>query len=126
MACLLSGDLTQSTQWLAQAVAARPTHGRAHHLLALALVQLGATDPAAEHYARAVQLQPATDRIPALPARLAANFAEAGRYDQAARFAERALDLARRMGDTDLAHALESQLASYRQHRVPADAPGTN
>ncbi len=114
---ILTGDLAQSTRWLSEAVKLAPNHGRAHHSLALALANQGETDLAAEHYARAVQLQPDADRLPALPDRLAMNFAEAGRFPEAVTFAEKALALARRDGNAELARAIATRLASYRARR---------
>jgi len=114
---VLTGDLAQSARWLSEAVKLEPKHGRAHHSLALTLANQGETDAAAEHYAKALQLQPDTDQLPELPDRLAMNFAEAGRFPEAITFAEKALALARKAGNAELARAIQTRLESYRSQR---------
>jgi len=114
---VLAGDFAQSARWLSEAVQLEPKHGAAHHGLALALANQGETDVAAEHYAKALRFQPDMDRMPALPDRLAMNFAEAGRFPEAMAFAEKALTLARKAGDTELARAIQTRLESYRSQR---------
>jgi tetratricopeptide (TPR) repeat protein len=53
-------------------------------------------------------------REPSVLDALAAAYAEAGRFPDAVRTAERALDLARQQGDAALAVAIDARLASYR------------
>jgi tetratricopeptide (TPR) repeat protein len=83
----------------------------------LALANQGETDAAAGHYAKALQLQPETDQLPALPDRLAMNFAEAGRFPEAVGFAEKALALARKTGNDELARAIQTRLETYQSQR---------
>lgn len=60
---------------------------------------------------------------------LGAAYAAAGRFDEAVRAAERALDLASRAGDAALAAEVRARLSLYRSRRafigpLPADPPG--
>jgi len=65
---------------------------------------------------RAVRLS--GGREPSILDALAAAYAEVGRFPDAVRTAERALDLARQQGNAELAVALDARLALYRS-RAP-------
>ncbi len=107
----------QAAAHLEQAVQLDPSHAEAHYYLALVLAMQGQIDRPLKHYAEAVKLKPGVDRFPTLHDHLAANYARAGRFGEAARSAERALRLARAGGLGDLARSIEARLERYRQNR---------
>jgi hypothetical protein len=67
---------------------------------------------------RAVELDGAQN--PGLLDTLAVTYASAGRFADAVASAERALELARAQGDSEMAVEIERNLASHRAGRDPA------
>lgn len=115
MALLLQGNATASAQHLERATTLKPANGRAHHCLAFALAHLGRVDEAAQRYARAIQLQPELDQTPELPDLIASVYAKAGRTAEAIGQATKALELARKSGNTELASQIKQRLEQYRR-----------
>jgi len=110
----------QAANALAAAVQASARHAPARYYLAMALATLGRAEPAAGHYAAAVQLNPKGDRLPGLHDRLAMHYARTGAFDRAVAHAERAVAIARAAGDETLARQFAGRLSAYRQGRLPA------
>jgi tetratricopeptide (TPR) repeat protein len=116
MALCYNRQFQESAVHLSEAVRLDPNSAKRHYGLALALAAGGKIDETLTHYSKAVSLRPDVDRSPTLHRRLAMNFAKAGRFDQAASSAERALYLARASGNQDFARQIEQELQFYRQN----------
>ena len=84
------------------------------YLLALALACQGGIENAVQHYSQAVALQPGVDTSFTLHEMLGDNYAKAGRWPEAIRSAEHALQLARSTGKNDLADRVNARLLRYR------------
>ena len=67
------------------------------------------------HYSKAVKLRPDVDISPALHYLLAMHYAEARRFREAILSAEKALELARAVGEKQLAAKIKKQLELFKQ-----------
>jgi Flp pilus assembly protein TadD len=99
---------------LSQAVTLKPDDAQAHYKLAEALAQQKHPGQAIEHYSKAVSLEPQVDTSPLLNHLLAAYYAEARQFHEAASHEEKALDLARAAGYEKLAQEFEKWLKVYK------------
>ena len=97
-----------------EAVRLKAGQAEAHYLLALALACQGDIENAVQHCAKAKAIQPSIDTSVTLHESLAENYAKAGRWDDAIRSAEHALEIARAAGKDDLAGRIEARLLRYR------------
>ncbi|MGB2819417.1 MAG: tetratricopeptide repeat protein [Phycisphaerae bacterium] len=122
-ALLLKGDARGAGALLAQAADLAPDNAAIHYRLAVALAAQGQIDEPLGHYTKAVGLDPKIDRSTSLHQFLAANYARAGRFDEAVACANRALAMARAAGKTDLARRIEGQIQLYKQNS-PSPRPG--
>jgi len=68
-----------------------------------------------QHYQKAVKLKPGVDRSPTLHYLLGMKYAEARRFHEAILATQRALDLARAVGDENFMQEISKRLALYRQ-----------
>ena len=80
----------------------------------------GGTDDALEQRAKAVALRPEIDSSVALHELLAENFAKAGRSDDAIRWAEHALNLARASSNNEALRRINARLQRYKTNNPPA------
>ena len=87
-----------------------PDNSTLHYRLALSLALRGDLEQCRTHYSRAVALDPAVDTSVRLHDALSLNYAKAGRVQDAIRSAERALELARASGKTDLTSTIAERL----------------
>ena len=109
------GRLDEAIQHLKQAVEAKPYYFIARANLALALSVTGRFAEAIPHQEEAVKL-PGGDN-PMQLGFLASLYAKTGRFADAVTTTRKALDLATRAGDTNLAAELQSDLAAFEsQH----------
>ncbi|HCO92644.1 MAG TPA: hypothetical protein DIU00_01625, partial [Phycisphaerales bacterium] len=108
-------NLDQAVRHLSQAVQLKPDDAQAHYKLALTLAQQQQPGRAVSHYAKAVSLEPLVDTSPLLNHLLAAHYAEARRFRQAASHEEKALKLARAAGYDKLAKEFEKWLKAYKE-----------
>jgi tetratricopeptide (TPR) repeat protein len=108
--CLQLRRYEEASTHLAESVRLAPSNPEAHYLLGLALALQGQTDPVEQQCAAAMALKPQIDTSVTLHEILAANFAKAGRLDDAIRSAERALELARATGNAELAQRMAAGL----------------
>jgi len=105
----------EANSHLSRAIALKPDDAQAHYQLAMALIQNRQPDQAIVHYAKAVSLEPQVDTSPLLNHLLATHYAEIRRFREAASHEERALDLARAIGDSRLVQEFERLLRVYKQ-----------
>ena len=119
-ALLFARRFNEAATCLSAAVRLDPKKADAHYLLAMALAAQRRLEEAVRHYSIAVRLKPDVDTSPALHQLLGANYAQRGQFDEAAKSAQKALDLARAAGKEDLARKIEAQLDSYRQRQLRA------
>jgi Flp pilus assembly protein TadD len=105
---------TDAARELEESVRLDPANAEAQYLLALALAGLGEADRAAAHCAKAVALRPDLDTSVVLHELLGEAYAKAGRFEEAIRSAEHALQLARAAGKNDLAERIQARLQRYR------------
>jgi tetratricopeptide (TPR) repeat protein len=113
-ACAQLNRFPEAATHLKKAVRLDPSHARAHYLLALVLASQGLAAEAVEYYEKAVTLQPAIDSSVNLHTLLADIYARAGRFEDAVRSAERALQLARKAGKQDAAKEITARLERYK------------
>lgn len=106
--------LAEASAQLREAVRLDSANAEVHYLLALALAGQGHVEEVVQHHAQAVALQPKIDSSVALHELLSANYAKAGRLDEAIRSAEHALKLARAAGKDDLVERINARLTRYR------------
>jgi len=90
-----------------------PDHFGAHAQLGLALLSSRRIDEASVHLRRAAELAPQRSESPRIMRMLALGYADEGRFPEAALAAQRALELARGVGDLDLSEQCSRELASY-------------
>jgi len=100
----------KALEHLREAIRLRPDYAEAHSNLGIALIGAGETAAGVKEFEEAVQLKPDVTGY----ANLAMAYAQAGRPEQAVAFAERALQLARTQGHTELAKQLEDWLKQVR------------
>ena len=117
-ALLLKVRPREAAVHLSTAVRLDPNHPGAHYLLALALAGQRETEQARTHYAKAVSLKPSVDTSPALHYLMAANYARAGRLDEAVASAQKALELAQAAGKNDFAQEIKRKLQSYKRQKA--------
>jgi tetratricopeptide (TPR) repeat protein len=118
-ALLGKGQVREGAAQLTAAIQVAPGYADAHYLLALVLASQGDTDAVVEHYSKAVALNPALDTSVNLHDLLGANYAKAGQFQNAARSAQKALQLARSAGDTARARQIEGKMQLYQKGQVP-------
>jgi tetratricopeptide (TPR) repeat protein/Tol biopolymer transport system component len=99
---------------LSQSVTLKPDDAQAHYKLAEALAQQKRPGQAIMHYSKAVSLEPQVDTSPLLNHLLAAHYAGARRFHEAASHEEKALKLARAAGYEKLAQEFEKWLKVYK------------
>jgi len=92
-----------------------PKNAPAHYRLALALAEQRDLERSLQHYIAAVKLNPNIDTSPTLHYLLAMNYAEARRFSEAVKSAEKALSLANASGDARLVKEIEKSLELYKQ-----------
>jgi tetratricopeptide (TPR) repeat protein len=102
-----------------KAVAIKPDFAEAHFNLGSSLAQLGRMDEAILQFQKAVELDRQANGLaggenPILLRTLATAFGQAGRFADAARAAQQALELARAAGQEDLAAQLNDELKHYQ------------
>ena len=113
-ACLQKNRFAEATSHFTESVRLDPSNPEAHYLLALALACQGGIEIAVQHYSKAVALRPEIDTSVTLHEVLGENYAKAGRFEEAIRSAEHALQLARAAGKNDLAERINARLLRYR------------
>jgi tetratricopeptide (TPR) repeat protein len=118
-ALLRRDQFAEGAAQLQEVLRLAPDHAQAHYLLAMALAAQGETAGPAQHYARALALKPQLDTSVNLHDLLSANYARAGRFEEAARSAQKALHLARAAGDQARARQIELRLQAYSQGKAP-------
>ena len=109
-----------------------PDHFGAHAQLGLALLSSRRIDEASVHLRRAAELAPQRSESPRIMRMLALGYADEGRFPEAALAAQRALELARGVGDLDLSEQCSRELAASRRGErgslqtlgIRADRPG--
>jgi tetratricopeptide (TPR) repeat protein len=104
---------------LTEALKTDPGNAETHYLLALSLAGQGQLDAAVAQYHAAIKLKPAIDTSVALHELLGECYARAGRWADAVRSAEHALQIARASGKTDLANRINARLVRYRSEAAP-------
>ncbi len=107
----------ESTVHLSQAVRLDPGNGKIHYDLAASLAAEGKNEGAVSYYSKAVSLKPDVDVSPILHFLLAQNYTEDRQFQKAIGCAEKALSLARAMGDMQLAMQIQ-ELIKYCQQQV--------
>jgi len=100
---------------LSQSVSLKPDDAQAHYKLAEALAQQKRPGQAITHYSKAVSLEPQVDTSPLLNHLLAAHYAGARRFHEAASHEEKALRLARAAGYEKVAQEAEKWLKIYKK-----------
>lgn len=118
--CALTGDVERAVQCYSAVLRALPDDLDA--LVNSAWIRATHDDPAHRDGALAVQRsEHARDKSPVPDATvhstLAASYAEVGRFDDAVKAAERAIELARGIGDADGAQRIGAQLEAYRARK---------
>jgi tetratricopeptide (TPR) repeat protein len=104
------GQIPAGISSLMEAIQANPKHADAHYLLALAHAFQGHIDETVSHLNIALEINPALDRMPELRDRLALNYARAGQIEAARSESIKALELARKMGKTELANRIQQRI----------------
>src|SRR5262249_23980547 len=99
-----------------QALRSKPDDAEEHNKFGAALFGLGRAEEAKSHYEEAVRLKP--DYAEAW-ANLAAAQAKLNHRDDAITAAQKALDLARAHGQTEIARQIDDWLSAYRSDRAP-------
>jgi tetratricopeptide (TPR) repeat protein len=102
------GKLTEAATHYQQALSNEPGHRSARFNLARVLVALGRPREAAEHFERL--LVPEGDDTPRFTYALATAWLAAGELLKARRYGEQALEIARRLGQSELASKIEQDL----------------
>jgi tetratricopeptide (TPR) repeat protein len=129
MAFFHKGNFTQASAHLSEAARLDPNNARVHYDLAVSLAAQGKIDEPVEHYSKAVSLNPDVDRSALLHDILGMNYARAGRFREAFFSAQKALKLARAVGDTQLAAEIEQRIELYKQNKSLPDfviTPGSD
>jgi len=121
MAFFHKGNFTQASAHLSEAARLDPNNAKLHYDLAVSLAIQGKIDEPVEHYSKAVSLNPDVDRSALLHDILGMNYAKAGRFREAFFSAQRALKLARAVGDTQLAAEIEQRIELYKQNKSLPD-----
>jgi len=107
-----AGRLPEAIDQFTEVVRIIPNDAEAHYNLGNALLASGETQSAIEQFERACDL--GGDRIVAYLDTLAAAYARAGRLSDAATTAQKAINLARAAGQTDVVKEIERRLELYR------------
>jgi tetratricopeptide (TPR) repeat protein len=107
------GELAEAATHYQQALANDPDHRLARFNLGRVLVALGRPREAAEHFERL--LVPEAKETPRFTYALATAWLAAGEITKARRYGEQALEMARRLGQTELAGTIEQDLERMKQ-----------
>lgn len=110
-----TGDSVQATSHLRRAVELEPQHRLAHFNLARILIASDRVPEAIEHILKT--RVPVDDRTPGFLYGLADAYVRIGEIDQAIASAREARDLARSMGQTDLAESIARDLRALESRR---------
>jgi Flp pilus assembly protein TadD len=113
------GKYGEASSHLSEAACLDPNNPRICYDLALMQAAEGKIDQALKHYSKAISLKASIDTSPTLHDILAANYAKAGRFREAISSAQKALNLARAAGDSQLTGEIEQRLELYKQGRCP-------
>lgn len=108
---IAAGQSKDAEAPLLDALRRSPNHPEVHYRLAVALADLGRTDEAVTSYNRAVSLNPQVDTSPALHHLLATGLLQSRKFREALQHEEKALALARRQGDEELAKTIDGHIA---------------
>ncbi|MBP7053287.1 MAG: tetratricopeptide repeat protein [Phycisphaerae bacterium] len=114
-ALLLTGKAQDAQAHLARVIELEPRNAQAHYTLAQALAESGQGEQAQLRYSQAMQLNPSVDISPALNHLLAAVCLEKRRFQEALRYEERALALARAQGDAQSEAVLQQAVDECRR-----------
>lgn len=109
------GRAVEAAEALRKTLASSPRHGRAHYLMALSLAAQGQLEPALQHYATAISIQPELDTVPELHFLFSVNYEKAGQYKEALQAAEKALALAPAQSAPAVRDALKERVESCRE-----------
>jgi tetratricopeptide (TPR) repeat protein len=107
-----AGKADEASKYFSRAVQLNPNHAGAHYNLGVALAGQGDLGQAMRHWLEATRIEPNDIRT---LLSLTAGYAKAGQFDRAIATAQRALVLARRVGDEKLAKQLEQSIETYKQ-----------
>ena len=118
IALVKSGKVTEAILHFEKALAASPDSAIIHANLGGALVEAGRFSEAIPHFEEAVRISGGQD--PELMADLAGTYAEAGRLSEAVTTARKALDLAQKQNNAELAAELGARLRSYESKNAAA------
>jgi len=118
IALVKSGKVTEAILHFEKALAASPDSPIIHANLGGALVEAGRFSEAIPHFEEAVRISGGRD--PELMADLAGTYAEAGRLSEAVTTARKALDLAQKQNNAELAAELGARLRSYESKNAAA------
>lgn len=110
-----TGDSAQAASHLRRAVELEPRHRLAHFNLARILIASDRVPEAIEHLLKT--RAPVDDRTPGFLYGLADAYVRIGEIDQAIASAREARDLARSMGQTDLAESIDQDLRALEARR---------
>jgi len=124
LALCYDGHADPAVAHLSEAVRLEPDNGKRHYGLALALAAQGRIEETLRHYAKALSLNRDIDRWPMFHHMLAAAYAKQERFSEAAQEERRALEMARRTGNTRLVREFEQQLRALLHARDQANRPG--
>jgi len=102
----------EAIKYFSRAVELNPNHAGAHYNLGVAYANKGSLSQAMKHWLEAARIEP--NNIGTLLS-LTAGHAKAGQFDQAIATAQKAIVLARRVGDEKLARQLEQSIDAYKQ-----------
>jgi tetratricopeptide (TPR) repeat protein len=113
IALATQGKTNETIRHLSAAVQFNPDNAKAHYNLGVMLSRRGKTDEAIEHWLEVVRLEP--KNINAL-LHLGESYAKIGRFSRAVLFAEKANDLARAAGETELVRKIQKRLELYKKN----------
>jgi tetratricopeptide (TPR) repeat protein len=116
-ALFYNGNIKEGVGYLSEAVKIEPENAKYHYSLAMMLAAQGKIDESMEHYSEAVAKQPEIDTSATLHDLMGMNYSKAGRFDEAIKSAEKALELARDAGNERLARNIEERIELYKQDR---------
>jgi tetratricopeptide (TPR) repeat protein len=114
-----AGKFGEAIPHFEKALELQPNSFEPHYNLGRAVAAVGRVDEGIRHLERAVELSRAQE--PAILDRLSAMYAEKSRFAEAATTARKAMELARRQGDNQLAESLNARIALYESNRTPAN-----
>jgi len=114
-ALMEKGDVPRATACFNRALELEPKKTRTHYLLPMALAAQGKITEPLEHYAIVKAQQPELDTSSALHLMLAVNYGNAGQTREALASAQKALQLARQFGPTNLLEAITERIGEYQQ-----------